>query len=239
MATTTVIQSKQRHVFSRRFLELVIPKNISPPTPNFCDTQNLAMYFYSELSEISEIIPDSLYLSGSSPVTSDNLKALGVTAVVCALSEYEERRLLADRRIPDSVKLLHVRITDAESSDISTHFDRAGEFIDQEINDGGRVLVHCAAGISRSTSLVLAYLVRYRNYDLRNAFNLVKSSRKVVRPNNGFFQHLINYERSIHGDEREPSVKMVKQNEEDTAFIPDIVMEHAKRVSMQDWRHLG
>jgi len=202
------------------------------------------MFFYSELSEISEILTDSLYLSGCGPVTNDNLQSLGITAVVCALSESEERRMMGDRSQPESVKKLYVRLIDADSSDIAAHFDRAGQFIDEEINAGGRVLVHCAAGISRSSSLILAYLMRYRGYDLRKAFSLVKSIRRVVRPNNGFFQNLIDYERSIVGADRAPSVRMVRQNEEenecgDGRLVPDVLLEHAKRIEMNDWRHLA
>jgi protein-tyrosine phosphatase len=243
MATTSVLEPKPRHIFARRFLELVIPPKIKQPTPNLLDSQNLAMFFYTELSEISEIVTNSLYLSGCSPVTSDNLESLGITAIVCALSENEERRMMPDRALPEHVKKMHVRLIDADFSDISVHFDSAAQFIDEEIKNGGRVLLHCAAGISRSATLTMAYLMKYRNYDLRKAFNLVKSSRRVVRPNNGFFQKLIDYERSIYGDEHAPSVQMVKhsedENEEESRLIPDVVLEHAKRVDVNDWRHLA
>jgi len=190
MATPTVLEHKQpRHIFARRFLELVIPPKIKQPPPNYVDSQNLAILFYSELSEISEIITDQLYLSGCSPVTSDNLESLGITAVVCALSESEERRMMPNRVLPEKIKKHYVRLIDAEFSDISAHFDSASRFIDEQLRNNGRVLVHCAAGISRSCTLMLAYLLRYRNYDLRTAFNLIKKNRRVVRPNNDFLKN--------------------------------------------------
>jgi hypothetical protein len=246
MATTSVLeQPKPRHIFARRFLELVIPPKIKQPAPRLYDSQNLAMYFYAELSEISEIIPNAVYLSGCSPVTTDNLESLGITAVVCALSETEERRMMADRTLPEHVKRMYVRLIDSESSDIAAHFDDAGRFIDEELRAGGRCLIHCAAGISRSATILLSFLMRFRNYDLRSAFNLVKSIRRVVRPNNGFFQNLLDYERSIFGNDHEPSVRMVKQCEDenedaaDVRLIPDIVLEHAKRIEMNDWRQFA
>jgi len=105
MATTSVLEPpKQRHVFARRFLELVIPPKIKQPSPSFHDTQTLAMFFYTELSEISEVLSDSLYLSGCGPVTSDNVESLGITAIVCALSEAEERRMMGDRHCPNRLR---------------------------------------------------------------------------------------------------------------------------------------
>jgi len=244
MATTSVLeQPKARHIFARRFLELVIPPKVKQPSANLYDSHNLAMYFYAELSEITEILPNTLYLSGCSPVTADNLESLGITAVVCALSEHEERRMMSDRAFPESVKRMFVRLIDSESSDIAQHFESAGRFIEEEIQAGGRCLIHCAAGISRSATIVLSFLMRHRNHDLRSAFNLVKSKRRVVRPNNGFFQNLIDYERSIFGQDREPSVRMVKQCEDedenagDVRLVPDVLLEHAKRVESNDWRH--
>lgn len=250
MATPSVCEQppKQRHgVFARRFLDLVIPPKIKQPKPNLLDTQCLAMLFYSELSEISEILPNQLYLSGCSPVTSENLESLGIGAIVCALSEQEEKRMMADRELPDHIERIFVRLLDTDSSDISAHFERAGQFVDDQLRNGNRVLVHCAAGISRSCSLVLSYLMRYHNYDLRKAFNLVKNIRRVVRPNNGFFQYLIDYECRLMGSDREPSVHMVMQPTDDEnamptvepKLIPDVLLEHAKRVEMNGWRHLG
>ena len=58
------------------------------------------------------------------------------------------------------------------------------------------MLVHCAAGISRSTTVVLAYLLLARNMTLHQAFEHTISRRHVVWPNNGFMQLLITIEAS-------------------------------------------
>jgi protein tyrosine phosphatase len=61
----------------------------------------------------------------------------------------------------------------------------------------GRVIVHCVMGVSRSCSLVLAYLMKYKGMSLKQAFDLVSSKRSVVRPNAGFWRQLIEYEKKL------------------------------------------
>ena len=51
-----------------------------------------------------------------------------------------------------------------------------------------RILFHCYAGISRSATLAIAYLVHTNNISLQDAINLVKSKRNIIQPNNGFMK---------------------------------------------------
>ena len=51
----------------------------------------------------------------------------------------------------------------------------------------------------RSATLVLAYLMKYHNLPLIEAHSLVKSKRKMIRPNDGFWQQLIEYEKKLFG----------------------------------------
>lgn len=62
------------------------------------------------------------------------------------------------------------------------------------IQDGGAVLVHCVAGVSRSATICLAYLTKYYCRSLRDAYHLMYSKRPMVRPNLGFWRQLIHYE---------------------------------------------
>lgn len=69
----------------------------------------------------------------------------------------------------------------------------------------GAVLVHCEAGISRSAATVIAYLVRYRDFTLEEAFALVKARRSIVSPNHGFVQQLLSFETRLrHDASRDP-----------------------------------
>jgi protein-tyrosine phosphatase len=95
-----------------------------------------------------------------------------------------------------SVQYKRIPIDDAPREQIEKYFDEAHEFIHSLYTSGnGAVLVHCNAGISRSGSIVLSYLVGYHNMNLMEALNHTKQRRSVVSPNLGFIQKLQLYEK--------------------------------------------
>lgn len=62
------------------------------------------------------------------------------------------------------------------------------------LHSGERVLVHSVKGISRSATLCLAYLTKYKFESLKEAFLFLASKRPLVRPNIGFWSQLIAFE---------------------------------------------
>lgn len=59
------------------------------------------------------------------------------------------------------------------------------------------MLVHCAAGVSRSASTVIAYIMRKRGQGLNETINFVRSRRAVIHPNPGFLKLLESFEREL------------------------------------------
>ncbi|KAJ8286382.1 hypothetical protein GJAV_G00038660 [Gymnothorax javanicus] len=78
---------------------------------------------------------------------------------------------------------------DSPTFDMSVNFYPAAEFIHKALSSGGRILVHCAVGLSRSATLVLAYLMIRQNMTLVEAIRTVKDHRGVI-PNRGFLRQL-------------------------------------------------
>ena len=91
-----------------------------------------------------------------------------------------------------------VPATDMFTFQLDRYFDEACDFIGKAIGTkkagklNGKILVHCKEGVSRSASLVLAYLVRDQEMALTEAVNLVRSKREIL-PNQGFLQQLIDF----------------------------------------------
>ncbi|XP_061815962.1 dual specificity protein phosphatase 13A-like [Nerophis lumbriciformis] len=95
-----------------------------------------------------------------------------------------------------TVKYYGVPANDLPTFDISPFFHPAADFIGLALTSGGRVLVHCAVGVSRSATLVLAYLMIHHHLSLRSAIQHVLQNRWIF-PNRGFLRQLMTLEKSL------------------------------------------
>lgn len=155
---------------------------------------------FSQIARIN----DHLYLSSLEALTPARLEARGVTQIISAMVEVLPSNLLL---LPSSAspggsgRRAHVQICveDLESADLGAHFDAVADRIAREARKGGRSLVHCVAGVSRSPSLVLAYLVKHAHMTLAEAYDHVRALRPCICPNAGFWRQLIAYEIARRG----------------------------------------
>ena len=95
---------------------------------------------------------------------------------------------------PD-VKIYKYELKDDDTENISLYFNEIGLIIQKE----KKVLVNCAAGISRSSTIVLAYLIKYFNINLKQAFLYTRKKRNQICPNKKFMECLLDYELSLLG----------------------------------------
>jgi atypical dual specificity phosphatase len=142
--------------------------------------------FFLKVTEISQ----NLFLTSIYGATKQNIKQRNITLLINAAQELPKMEL-------QNVEVIKLFLDDAPHAMISVYFDRIADKINEHLTSGGRVLVHCVLGVSRSTSLCLAYYIKYRNMTLKQAFEHVSSKRPCVRPNPGFWRQLIDYEKRI------------------------------------------
>lgn len=98
---------------------------------------------------------------------------------------------------PDKFTYLSLDLRDLPDFPIFCAFPKAFDFIDSAIESGGCVLVHCNAGISRSATIVLAYLIKKKGMPLNDAFSYLRSKRPSSFPNPGFMIQLKTFEESL------------------------------------------
>ncbi|CAF1109701.1 unnamed protein product [Adineta steineri] len=174
------------------------------------------------LMAISEITPQ-IFISGQIAATLEQVQRLGITYIVNVALESSAIVY------PKSVKLEKYDILDFPNAPISNYFNTITDKIHDHLtaNKQHKVLVHCMAGISRSTTIVLAYLIRYMNLSLREAYLLCKKHRPICFPNLGFWNQLIAYESQLR---RENSVKMIPTQ---YGNVPDVAFEEIKQYTTQ------
>ena len=115
------------------------------------------------------------------------LQNLGITHIVNATRDIPNAS-------PSRFEYINVSVNDDEATDLKRHFRRSNDFVRNAIRKGGRVMIHCRAGVSRSVTLCIAYLMQCEGMRLRDAFSLVESRRSIIRPNNSFLMQLAKYE---------------------------------------------
>ncbi|CAK9817894.1 Dual specificity protein phosphatase Mpk3 [Anthophora plagiata] len=125
----------------------------------------------------------------------------------------EDREALARHRIqyilnvtPDlpnvfesagSIKYMQIPISDHWSQNLASFFPQAIQFIEEARSSDKGVLVHCLAGVSRSVTITVAYLMHKCSLSLNDAFNLVRSKKSNVAPNFHFMEQLHCFEKEL------------------------------------------
>lgn len=137
---------------------------------------------------IAEIIPN-LFLGDSAVAgNKDELLRRGIKRVV---------NVSVDLPMPfDDIQYLRVPIHDSHVS-IKQYFQETFDFIDAGLKNGEGVLVHCYAGISRSPTIVCAYLMKRYELSHDRALLVIRSKRCIVDPNFFFCIQLFGYEKEL------------------------------------------
>lgn len=132
---------------------------------------------YSGLPQVSksEITP-FLYLGGQySDLGLSKLKTLGITGIV----NMRTKAVHPQNLIPFA-KLLHLPTTDNHAPTLE-QLRNGVTFIQQELDNGGKVYIHCRLGEGRGPTMAIAYLVSI-GMTFEDAISLVKKTRPFINP---------------------------------------------------------
>jgi len=134
----------------------------------------------SDIGSDSEDIPNAhlilegLYLGSCGAAGyKEKMKKHGITHILTVAGGFDPLH-------PKDFNYKLVKIEDKTTEDLMFYFPECIEFIENALAAGGKILVHCIAGKSRSVSVVLAYMMKCRSFNLEDALNHIMERRKVV-----------------------------------------------------------
>merc|ERR1719446_1283278 len=171
------------------------------PSPSeLCDTKDI------ENHPASQVLPH-LYLgnmrdaANSSVLTRLNIRyILNVTAKPASYS------------IPSGFQYKHLEAADNGFQNLRQFFEEAFEFIDSAKTAGTAVLIHCQAGISRSPTIAIAYLMKNYMMPMADAYKFVKTKRSIISPNLNFMGQLWEFEQSVSSTKQADHTKEVNNS---------------------------
>ena len=125
----------------------------------------------------------------------DHLKSQGISVIICAIPQLP--RPMEDYK-KYGITLLHIPVDDSPEVDIGRWFDSVSEFIMAHRLMNRKVLVHCHAGMSRSVSLVCAFLINLFCCNHVRALYWIRERRPCINVNPGFLRQLETYGRKFN-----------------------------------------
>lgn len=135
------------------------------------------------------MIEYNLYLGGSGAAKNINVLNKYKITHILTIDDSPLPRALTDMR-QFVIKFIH--LSDQPKANLLGHLEETDLFIKEGLSRGA-VLVHCHCGVSRSASVIIAYIMKKYGITHHKAFEKVKAKRSIVHPNKGFVSQLILY----------------------------------------------
>ena len=138
-----------------------------------------------------EILPH-LYLSCRKGASNkQSLLQNNISRILNVTSESSEYQHL------EGFTYFQIAVEDSHEVNILEYLPRAFAFIEDARLSKEKVLVHCHAGMSRSVTVVLAYLMKFEGLTLNSAYDFVRQKKSNISPNFSFMEQLLQFECSL------------------------------------------
>ena len=91
---------------------------------------------------------------------------------------------------PESYNYLNLDLIDSFQEEIIDKFTESNQFIEKAINNNEKILVHCICGVSRSSTLVIAYLLSKKIGNVEEIIKMLQEKRDIINPIQNFRNQL-------------------------------------------------
>ncbi|XP_029646447.1 tyrosine-protein phosphatase vhp-1-like isoform X2 [Octopus sinensis] len=172
--------------------------------PSLCESKSNKCTSLTSLSQpclpISNVGPTRilhfLYLgSQRDAMSQDIIQVNGISYILNVTTTCKQPAFIQESHF------LRIPINDNYFDKMLPYFHDAFQFLDKVREANGCVLIHCLAGISRSPTLAIAYVMRHLKMSSDDAYRYVKAKRPTISPNFNFLGQLLEYEKQLREDQ--------------------------------------
>jgi len=146
-----------------------------------------------------EIIPNLFLGDRNAAKNKPELQAKGITHIVNVTLARADGGVHNFFENCPPFEYLRVPVQDTDNENLSPWFESTFHFIESARSAHTGVLVHCQMGVSRSPTIILAYLMRKERMSLMDAYALVRTRRAEAKPKANFLLQLKALERRLTG----------------------------------------
>lgn len=196
--------------------------------------------------KVSRVRPKIFITNWESSIDPDALIANDIKAIITVANKYRPEEIVRFQN-KHNIKTMHIFLDDVPYAPIRKYFDETAAFIQRCVDMNENVLVHCMAGISRSATLIIHYLMKNDPLTYVNpqqSYNSIYKSILPIRPinpNPGFIAQLIDHFTSMTDAGTSPgSERLFKNNGDLTNYTHGITIilfyshEHSKVKDIYD-----
>ena len=159
-------------------------------------------HYYISYNDFSaDNIIDNIYIGNVYDAHNiDKLNDLKIKNIISAVTGF-------DNIYDESFNHLSLNLIDNENQDIIHYFEITTHYIDNIISKNisstsekntNKILIHCICGVSRSVTILLAYIIKKYNYTPQYALKIVQKKRAIAKPNENFMRQLRIYYENIN-----------------------------------------
>jgi dual specificity MAP kinase phosphatase len=156
------------------------------PSPSeLCDTKDI------ENHPATQVLP-YLFLGNMRDASDVSvLKRLGIKYVLNVTAKPPDYELDPD------IVYKQLEAADNGIQNLRQFFEEAFDFIDEARTNNSGVLIHCHAGVSRSPTIAVAYLMKHYPMAMAEAYKFIKMRRSIISPNLNFMGQLWEFEQGL------------------------------------------
>lgn len=167
-------------------------RKMEVPGRLLCSPTNDTVEPEIETATASQVLP-FLYLGNERDAAElERLRRHNITYVLnvtAHVPQYWHAQGIHYKRIPAS---------DSAQQNLKQYFEEAIEYIDDARQNGASVLIHCHAGVSRSATITIAYILKHTKMGMSDAYKFVKGKRSIISPNFNFLGQLLEFEQDLN-----------------------------------------